>query len=125
MKNKKILFGVAAIVVAIIVVATVVVYNLNKVTYTKEFSYFPQYKGMKVQKYQPAKNKEFGNAIFKVEDVKYKDFLNNYESILKKDGWNIVKAAKPMDLEAKKNGHIVRIHVLDSKGYLTVLIWSR
>lgn len=122
MKNKKILAGVVALV---IIVAAIVIYNLNKVTYTKEFTYLPQYKSMQAQKYQKPKGNQFGNAIFKVEGVKSNDYFDNYKKILKKDGWTIVKENKPTYMEAKKDKHIAKINIMDAKSYLNILIWSK
>ncbi|WP_032122646.1 hypothetical protein [Clostridium amazonitimonense] len=123
MKNKKILYSVMGIILIIII--GVVSFNSRKITYTKEFGYLPQYKNMKVEKYQPSEKEQFGNAIYKLEGVEYKNFINNYGKILKRDGWTIVKENKPEDIEVKKDNHVVKIHVVDSKDYLIILIWTK
>lgn len=123
MKNKKILYG--TIIGIIIVIIVVFAFNSRKMTYTKEFTYLPQYKSMKVDKYQPTKNNQFGNAVYKLQGAQYKQALNDYEKILKRDGWKITKDGKPEHVEAEKSNHVVKINAVDSKGYVTILIWTK
>lgn len=122
MRNKKILYSIVAIIIVIVGIAA---FNSRKITYTKEFTYLPQYKNMTVDKYQEPKNNQFGNAIYKLKGVQYKEALNGYEKILKRDGWKITKDNKPEHIEAQKSNHIVKINAVDSKGYITILIWTK
>ncbi|KEI16747.1 hypothetical protein [Clostridium haemolyticum] len=122
MKNKKILYSIIAIIV---IITGIFIFNSRKITYTKEFTYLPQYKNMRVEKCQPVKDNQFGNAVYKLEGVDYKKFINNYVKILKRDGWTVVKENKPEDIEVKKDKHIAKIHAVDSKDYVTILIWTK
>ena len=122
MKNKKIITGVLAL---IIIVTAVVIFNLTKITYTKEFSYLPKYKNMLVNKYEPSKNEQFGNAVYYVSNGDYEKFLTKYQKVLEKDGWKITVDKKPENLEATKDKHIVRINVVNSKEKLMLLIWTK
>lgn len=122
MKNRKILYSIIAIILIII---GIFIFNSRKITYTKEFSYLPQYKNMKVEKCQSVKDNQFGNAIYKLEGVEYKDFIDNYGKVLKRDGWTIIKENKPEDIEVKKDKHIAKIHAVNCKDYVTILIWTK
>lgn len=122
MKNKKIIYSILVIILIIVGIISV---NLRKIKYTKEFTYLPQYKNMKVDKYEPTKEEQFGNAVYKVENEDYDTYLKKYEKVLKKDGWKINKDEKPSTIEAEKGKHIVKINVVDSKESLIVLIWTK
>lgn len=122
MKNRKILYSIIGI---IIVIVGVIGFNSRKITYTKEFTYLPQYKNMKVEKYQKVQNNQFGNAVYKLQRAQYKEALNGYEKILKRDGWTIVKENKPEDIEVKKEKHIAKIHAVNSKDYVIILVWTK
>lgn len=112
--------------VTIIILFAVLVGILNsKVKYTKEFSYLPQCKEMKLEQSEPGKDDQFGNAVYKVKNEGYDTYLKKYEKVLKKDGWKINKDEKPSSIEAEKDKHILRINVVDSKDSLTVLIWTK
>lgn len=121
-KSKVIISSIVAI--TILVVAVVGVLN-NKVKYTKEFSYLPQCKEMKLEQSEPGKDDQLGNAVYKVENEDYDTYLKKYEKVLKKDGWKINKNEKQSSIEAEKDKHIARINVVDSKDSLTVLIWTK
>jgi len=121
-KSKKIIIGAIALA---IIAAIIVAFNLTKVTYTKEFNYLPQYTDMKVVQFTPPKNEQFGNAVYYVSNEDYQKFLTNYQKVLQRDGWKITQDKKPENLEATKDKHIVRINVVNAKGKLTVLIWTK
>lgn len=122
MENKKPL--IIIVILAVIAIIAITTYS-QRVTYTEEFTYLPQIKGMEIEKYEEAKDDQFGNAIYKIQGEKYEDFLTKYEKILSKDGWKITEENKPENLEATKGEHIARINVVDSKEDLMILLWSK
>lgn len=124
MKNKKNLYGILALVL-ILVVGSIAIYSSRKITYTKEFEYIPKYKNMVSEKYEPAKDGAFGNAVYYVDGVKYEDYLKNYQKLLERDGWKVEKDNKPNDMELTKGEHILRINAVNSKDKLIVLLWTK
>ena len=80
------------------------------ITYTKEFSYLPAYSGMKLQSFTPSKaSGDVSTAKYIIKVINWKEILQNYENILKKDGWTISQDNKPTCLVAKKGTHQVAL----------------
>ena len=123
MKKRTII--ICAVALVLIVTAVVVIFNLTKVTYTKQFSYLPKYNNMQVDKYTPPKGNQFGNAVYNVANGDYNSFLTNYEKVLQKDGWKITLDKKPANIEATKAKHIVRINVVKAKAKLAMFVWAK
>lgn len=114
------------ILILALVLATLTITGCSqKVSYLEEFSYLPGVTGMKVDQFEEAEGDGFANAIYKIKDEDYEDFLDKYEEILLKDGWEIAEENKPENLEATKDDHIARINVVDSKEELMILIWAK
>ncbi|HEY8890088.1 MAG TPA: hypothetical protein VIM70_07510 [Clostridium sp.] len=124
MKNKKIITGILALI--IIVIATVVIIlNLSKVTYTKEFRYLPKYKNMLVNKFEPSKGEQLGNAVYYVSNGDYEKYLTKYQKVLEKDGWKITVDKKPVSIKTTKEKHIATINVVNADKKLMILIWTK
>lgn len=125
MQNKKKLITISALVsIVVITIIGIYIYS-QRLTYTKEFTYLPEVRGMKVEKYEKPKDSQFGNAIYKIEGKRYKSFLPKYKKFLVKDGWKITKEKSPENLEATKDNHVAKLNVVDSKEGLTILIWTK
>lgn len=122
MKKKSIIISLICMA---IIVGIIFLFNSQKIVYTKEYNYLPQYKNMIVDKYEPSKNDQFGNAIYKLKGVDYNDFLNKYEKVLVRDGWKVTGGKKPENIEVTKGEHIAKINAVNSKDYITILIWTK
>lgn len=122
MKKKKIAYGVMFM---LIIIGGIFILYSNGVRYTNEFVYLPKYKSMKADTYQPIQENQFGNAVYTLKKVKYENFLANYEKVLLKDGWQVTQDKKPESIEVTKGEHIARINAVNSKDYITILIWTK
>ncbi|WP_050608142.1 hypothetical protein [Clostridium niameyense] len=122
MKNKK---TILSSIVILIIILGAFIFNSQRISYTKEFTYHPKYKNMQVQKSESAKRDNLGNAVYKVKGTKYKSYLKGYKRVLEKDGWKIIKDNNLENIEAKKDGHITKINVVDAKDHLIVLVWTK
>ncbi len=124
MKKKK---TIIAIIIPIIIIAILIIaYTVYKfkVSNLKEFTYIPEIESTKIERFEPSKDGNFGNASYKVKGD-YNTYLVNYKKQLEKDGWKISSEKEKSFLEAKKDEHVLRIQVVNTKGELTVLLWSK
>ena len=111
------------LIVTVLIISILAITGCSpKVTYLEEFSYLPAVEGMEVDDFEEAKGDGFGNAIYKIADEDYEDFLDKYEEILVKDGWEITEENKPENLEATKDNHTARINVVDINEELQVSV---
>ncbi|KLU64297.1 hypothetical protein DEAC_c37270 [Desulfosporosinus acididurans] len=85
----------------------------NAKTYTKEFSYLPAYNGIKsAVSYKPASTAQpLGKATYIIQNAKDTQVFENYEALLKKDGWTITHEEKVINFSAKKQDHIANISI--------------
>lgn len=75
-----------------------------EITYTEEFDYIPKHEAMELQHFNESEGEgEFSDALYKLEGVEADKFLEEYQALLVKDGWEIVEDKKPISLSAKKN----------------------
>jgi uncharacterized membrane protein len=78
----------------------------------KEFSYLPSSNiAMKLLSLTPPSKEKQGYIIAKyiVKNTNNNDVLQNYENVLKKDGWTIYEDKKPYSIAAKKGSHQVAL----------------
>lgn len=100
--------------------------NTAKTTYTKEFSYLPAYSSeMKADSTTPPNNLGFAIANYTIKNAKNTEVFQNYEDILKKNGWNIAQEQKPNNFIAKKDTHQASIIVIPSNKDVKLLIMSK
>lgn len=84
----------------------------NKITYTKEIPYMPSYAGMKSTEFNPATTKEpLAKAIYAIKNTTDVKVFEDYEAILKKEGWTITKEQKAASFSAKKDTRIANISI--------------
>lgn len=125
MRNKKGLVIVGLATICVVMTIIIFLNNNSKVSYTKEFAYLPKYKNMQVETFEDTKDGQFGNAVYTLKGVKYKTFLSKYEKVLIRDGWKVAEDKKPESIEVTKGDHIARINAVDSKSYITILLWTK
>lgn len=84
----------------------------NKITYTKEFTYLPSYNGVQSTKYTPANTKQpLAKAQYTIKNTQDAKVFEDYETILKKDGWTITQEVKVISFSAKKENHLVNVSI--------------
>jgi len=87
----------------------------TKITYTKELKYIPSYTGIKLAKYTAASKKApFAIAKYTIKNTVDTKVFQDYQIILKKDGWTITQAKKSYSISAKKGTHIANIMIQKS-----------
>jgi uncharacterized lipoprotein YehR (DUF1307 family) len=130
---KKILYIAMTLVIAISLVACGT-QNLNKVnngnnikiSYTKEFTYLPSYNGVKATSFTAAtKKNQLGIAKYTVKNVTDTKVYEDYEGILKNDGWTITKDKKYFSIVAKKNKHIADIIIQKAGKDIILMVISK
>ncbi|WP_088188342.1 hypothetical protein [Desulfosporosinus sp. FKA] len=85
----------------------------NTKTYTEEFSYLPAYNSVKsAVSYKPASTAQpLGEATYIIQNTKDTQVFENYEALLKKDGWTISQEKKVVSFTAKKQDHVANISI--------------
>lgn len=98
----------------------------TKITYTKEFTYLPSYNGVKTTQFTPATAKApLATAKYTVKNTKDTEVYQNYESILKKDGWTITQQKKYFSISAKKGTHIANVLIQKLGNDIELIILSK
>ncbi|MBU3218201.1 hypothetical protein LL033_14655 [Clostridium estertheticum] len=82
-----------------------------KITYTKDLAYLPTYNGVKSAKYTAKTKKTLATSKYTLKNTTDVKVFNDYQAILKKDGWTITGATKSTTIFAKKGTHIANIIV--------------
>ncbi|MGC7869947.1 hypothetical protein ACPUYX_00295 [Desulfosporosinus sp. SYSU MS00001] len=85
----------------------------NAITYTEEFSYLPAYNGVKsAVSYKPASTTQpLGEATYLIQNTKDTKVFEDYEALLKKNGWTITQEKQVISFSAKKQDHVANISV--------------
>lgn len=85
----------------------------NAIAYTKEFSYLPSYNGIKsATTYTPTNAKEpLATAKYLIQNTTDTKVFEDYETILKEDGWTITQEEKVISFSAKKDTHLANISI--------------
>ncbi|MBX4268019.1 hypothetical protein [Clostridium estertheticum] len=82
-----------------------------KITYTKDLAYLPTYNGVKTATYTAKTKKTLATSKYTLKSTTDVKVFNDYQSILKQDGWTITGTTKSTILLAKKGTHIANIIV--------------
>ncbi|MBU3190274.1 hypothetical protein K9O30_01915 [Clostridium bowmanii] len=81
-----------------------------KVTYTKKLAYLPSYNGVQPTQYTAASKKSaLATSKYTIKNTTDSKVFQDYENILKKDGWTITSSKKYVSIFAKKDKHIANI----------------
>jgi hypothetical protein len=100
--------------------------NTAQTAYTKEFSYLPAYSSeMKLVSTTPPNKLGFAIANYTIKNAKNTDVFQNYENILKKNGWNITHEQKPNNFIAKKGTHQASVIISPYNKDVKILIMSK
>lgn len=98
----------------------------SKITYTKEITYFPSYNEAKSTEYTPAsKTNPFSTAKYTIKNTTDTKVYEDYESMLKQDGWTITKGQKYFGISAKKDTHMANILIQKANKDVILVIISK
>ena len=82
-----------------------------KIVYTKELTYLPSYNGIQSAKYTAKTKKALATSKYTLKNTTDTKVFNDYQAILKQDGWTITVAKKYAIIFAKKGTHTANIIV--------------
>jgi hypothetical protein len=102
----------------------------TKITYTKELTYFPSYNGInsgvKSTQFTPATKKApFATAKYTIPNTTDTKVYDDYETMLKRDGWTITKEQKYFGISAKKDTHMANILIQKSGKDVILVVISK
>lgn len=98
----------------------------TKITYTKEFTYLPSYDTMQLYEQIPSTTKTpYVTAKYNIKNTTDARAFQDYESILKKDGWTITQDRKYYSISAKKNAHLATIVIQKYDANIRFIIISK
>lgn len=97
-----------------------------KVTYTKELKYLPSYNGVQAGEYTAkSKKSPLATSKYTLKNTADTKVFQDYQAILKKDGWTITQAKKSYNILAKKGTHTVDVIVQKSNKDVILMIISK
>jgi hypothetical protein len=121
---KKILYTLLPAVVCFALIAFGI--NASKVTYTKEFSYLPAYSSkIKADSVSQPNKAGFILGNYTLKNTNNTKVFQDYENILKKNGWTVTKEQKPTSFTIKKDSHQTTILLLQKSKDVKMLISSK
>ena len=98
----------------------------SNVNYSKEFSYLPAYSSdMKADTVSKPNEYGFITANYTIKNTTNTEVFQNYEDILKKNGWTIDQEQKPYNFIAKKDNHQAIVALASSNKDVKVIIMSK
>jgi len=97
----------------------------TKIVYTKELKYLPSYNGVKSTKYTAAGKKTLATSKYTLKNTTDAKVFQDYQAILKKDGWTITQAKKSFSISAKKGTHISNVIIQKSGKDVMLMILSK
>lgn len=96
-----------------------------KITYTKELSYLPSYNGIQSAEYTKASKKALAAVKYTIKNTTDTKVYEDYESILKKDGWTITKDQKYFGISAEKDSHMANVIIQKAGKDVILMIISK
>ncbi|MCB2306003.1 hypothetical protein LGL08_05555 [Clostridium estertheticum] len=97
----------------------------TKITYTKDLAYLPTYNGVKTAKYTAKTKKALATSTYTLKNTTDVKVFNDYQAILKQDGWTITEAKKSYSLSAKKGTHIAIVLIQKTTKDVILSIMSK
>ncbi|MGH4139579.1 hypothetical protein [Clostridium sp.] len=92
-----------------------------KITYTEKTKYLPSYNGVQPTLYTAASKKvALATSKYTIKSTTDTKVFQDYENILKKDGWTITDSKKYNSIFAKKDKHLANI-VIQKNGKDVIL----
>ncbi|MFT5873442.1 MAG: hypothetical protein ACI8WT_002387 [Clostridium sp.] len=97
-----------------------------KITYTKKLAYLPTYNGIEPTEYTTLDKKTgLTTAKYTIKNVADTKVFQDYENILKQDGWTITGSEKSSSIFSKKDTHIANVIIQKSGKDILLLITSK
>ncbi|APC41900.1 hypothetical protein [Clostridium estertheticum] len=96
-----------------------------KITYTKDLAYLPTYNGVKTTNYTAKTKKALATSKYTLKSTTDVKVFNDYQAILKQDGWTITEAKKSYSLIAKKGTHMAIILIQKTNKDVILSIMSK
>jgi len=97
-----------------------------KTTYTKELKYLPEYSAVKATSFTAATKKApLATIKYTIKNTTDTKVYNNYESILKNDGWTITEGKKYFSISSKKDKHIANVLIQKSGKDIILIVLSK
>lgn len=94
--------------------------------YTKEFTYLPSYNGAQSTEFTPATTKEpLAKARYIIKNTTDVKAYEDYEDILKKEGWTITKEERVINFSVKKDTHTANISLQISGNDVILTVQSK
>lgn len=93
--------------------------------YLDEYTYLPAHDNMVQVSFQEPTDDKMGAAVYKVENKTAESFFEEYESILKKEGWEVTTDNKPESIVVEKDEYRAIITATESDEDLIVNIISK
>ena len=101
--------------------ATATTTTPTKITYTQKLTYLPSYNGVQPTQYTAASKKAaLATSKYAIKNTTDTKVFQDYENILKKDGWTVTNSKKYNSIFAKKDTHIANI-VIQKNGKDVIL----
>ncbi|MCB2357818.1 hypothetical protein [Clostridium estertheticum] len=97
----------------------------TKITYTKDLAYLPTYNGVKTATYTAKTKKTLATSKYTLKSTTDVKVFNDYQAILKQDGWTITEAKKSYSLIAKKGTHMAIILIQKTTKDVILSIMSK
>ena len=97
-----------------------------KITYTDKLTYLPSYNGVQPTQYTAvSKTTPLATMKYTIKNTTDTKVYQDYENILKKDGWTITEAKKYYSIFSKKDKHIANVIIQKSGKDVILLITSK
>ncbi|MFL0196711.1 hypothetical protein ACJDU8_14265 [Clostridium sp. WILCCON 0269] len=93
---------------------------------TKQFSYVPAYNSEMKATCNSSPNKYgVSSSSYTIKNTTRADVLQNYENILKKNGWTITEEHKPSTFTATKDKHRATLIAMQNNKDVDIIMISR
>ncbi|MBW9156972.1 hypothetical protein [Clostridium tagluense] len=98
----------------------------TKIIYTQKLTYLPSYNGIQPTEYTAAsKTSALATSKYTIKNTTDVKVFEDYENILKKDGWTITEAKKYNIIFAKKDKHIANVIIQKSSKDIILQVTSK
>ncbi|GCD09708.1 hypothetical protein [Clostridium tagluense] len=98
----------------------------TKIIYTQKLTYLPSYNGVQPTEYTPASKKSaLATSTYTIKNTTDIKVFEDYQNILKKDGWTITDAKKHYSIFAKKDKHMASIIIQKSSKDVILQVTSK
>ncbi|MCB2296808.1 hypothetical protein [Clostridium tagluense] len=98
----------------------------TKIIYTQKLTYLPSYNGVQPTEYTAASKKSvLATSKYTIKNTTDIKVFEDYQNILKKDGWTITEAKKHYSIFAKKDKHTANIIIQKSSKDIILQVMSK